>query len=74
MNLPMKNYTVEAILPPYVFLKDTNEEITRIQKDDINDHTKIRLGNTVVQNLDGTYSITGNLVNSDCVGGVCPIK
>jgi hypothetical protein len=73
MNLD-NSYKVEAILPPFVFLKDKNDNLTRIRKDDINDHTKVRLGNTVEQNLDGTYSITGNLTDGDCVGGVCPIK
>ncbi|MCF8018174.1 MAG: hypothetical protein K9L62_02125 [Vallitaleaceae bacterium] len=67
-------FTVKAIMSPYVFIDNPEGIMNRIRLSDIIEHQKVRLMDVLEKKDNGKYIIVGKQVDSDCVGGVCPIK
>ena len=64
-------YTVKAIMPPYVFVEDSDGNT---QSAMFEDFASSPSKNTSVKDEDGSFIKVSSSVDPDCVGGVCPIK
>jgi hypothetical protein len=67
-------YKVVAIISPYAFIEDNKKSLLRIVIADIENFKHLRIGSAISKNVDGMFSVIGNIIDTDCVGGVCPIK
>ena len=64
-------YKVKAIMPPYVFIEDSEGNTERAMFQDFESNPRI---NTSVKSKDGKFIKVSSSIDPDCVGGVCPIK
>jgi hypothetical protein len=65
-------YTVKAIIPPNVFIEDTDGNADRVHMDDFVERP--RLNTSVNKNCFGRFVKVNSIVDPDCVGGSCPIR